>query len=88
MEVLPEHGERAAAVEVDEVVVDRAEVDDRADLAVGAAPASPAPSVTSRIFSGRMLKVPSRPTMLRASAPVSRLEVPTKPATNGLAGAS
>ena len=31
VEVLAEHGEGAAAVEVDDVVVDRAEVDDRAD---------------------------------------------------------
>ena len=35
-----------------------------------------------------MLNVPSRPITDRACAPVSRLEVPTKPATNDVAGAS
>ncbi len=41
-----------------------------------------------RIFSGRMLYVPSRPSTDSAPRPRSRFEVPTNPATNGVAGCS
>ena len=40
------------------------------------------------IFSGRTVKVPGSPTSSAAARPASTLEVPTNPATNGLAGRS
>ena len=54
-----------------------------ADCSSGPTVASGSPSW---IFSGRIVKVPARPTTCRATSPVSRFEVPTKPATNAVAG--
>ena len=54
--------------------------------------ASSGPTVVSGspswIFSGRIVKVPARPTTCRATSPVSRFDVPTNPATNAVAGCS
>ena len=42
----------------------------------------------NRIFSGRTVNVPPEPTIVLAAAPTTRFEVPTKPATNCVAGFS
>ena len=41
-----------------------------------------------RIFSGRIATVASLPRIARGGPPLIRLEVPTKPATNAVAGCS
>ena len=44
--------------------------------------------ILRRFFSGRTLKVPRSPRTFSAISSVIRFEVPTKPATNGVAGCS
>src|SRR6478736_1978160 len=50
--------------------------------------AGSSPGSARWIFSGRTVKVPSAPAIALAASPVSRLDVPTKPATNAVAGFS
>src|SRR6185295_3839611 len=88
--VLLQGNQARAGVQVDDVTGDRTGIHDLGEAARRcSAPASTGPSrSTTDNFSGRMPKVPVRPRMVWAAAPVSRLDVPTKPATNSLAGCS
>src|SRR5437773_1054936 len=61
-----------------------------ADGGAAARRAGPPPAVgsASRIFPGRTVNVPGWPTIATPASPRSRFDVPTNPATNGVAGRS